>query len=121
MLNKESKIYRNKNNWIVIATEYFELRIKIIFCGNNIVKHNEMLKYYINMDLEYRYLDFACYSFQVKINIKFKNILNNKIEINSWLDSLLDNLEEYIDEDAFLRKINWNTIMTLIEYEKKIK
>ena len=55
------------------------------------------------------------YQFNLDIEVKFNQLsllIGKGWEYYSWLDSLIEQLEGYVDDERFLKDIGWATVYT---------
>lgn len=105
---------------IIIETSKFKLTLAIIFEGTGYVTPRNFEKYYLALD------DFENFSeFKVKFNadVKFKllsTITKSNWDYHSWLDGYFEKIEREMSGDAFFKKINWETVATMIQCGEKM-
>lgn len=119
VLPKESKVSRINDHTIRITTNKFELDIAVNFSGSNTVLPRYFEKYYLLID---KFSDSSTYKVDVSINVhfKFSSFFSKKQwDYHAWIDSFLISLNECMSEELFFKKINWETVLTIIQCNKK--
>lgn len=113
-LPRKSKLRRHAKN-ISIETNRFVLKIIIKFDGTRTNLPSKFERSYLKCtDI----LEINCYSVDINIRVKFKFITMISLSgwhYYSWIDSFLRSLEEDVSKEFFFEKINWETIMTILE------
>lgn len=111
-LPKDSSLERTANGAIKISTKVFELNINPRFEGFGSVWPRKFEQLYLGLD---RFDEDHTYQFNLDIEIKFNQLsllMGNGWEYYGWIDSLLDKLEEYNDDEKFIENIGWKTVYT---------
>lgn len=114
-LPKGSRLKRLDKNTILIDMKSFTIKIACLFEGYNTYIDSWIHEYYIGLhNNEFQYSD---HMFEINIDVKWK--LKALLYINDWkyydwIDAFIDKLYDYADNEAFLEKINWNSVKTYL-------
>ncbi len=111
-------IVQKKDNEIIIKTRRFTLNMNVLFDGCNTSLPEGFLEHFLSIEGFYNFLSNVIYSVNIKISVKFK--LSSIFspygwEDYNWIDSFLDRLNNDISKDEFFKRINWNTVYTIIK------
>jgi hypothetical protein len=119
ILPNRSKIKRINKNQIVIDTNLLSLSVSCLFGGFGTVLERGFHKYYLGIEGGYpKYND---YEFNVEISIKFKLrslFFSEKWKYYMWADDFIEKLTEYLSQELFFERINWDTVYTILQCEK---
>lgn len=122
ILPEKSKVTRRNKNEIIIETPILTLTLTSLFGGFSTVLRSGFTKYYLGLTNAQR-RSFHEYQFNVEVSIRFKLkslfLKDNKVYY-SWIDSFLDEIGEYIGQDEFFERINWDTVYTTIRCTNNI-
>ena len=122
VLPKKSKFLRKSKNEIIIDTPVVSIAINCDFDGTNTYIDSDFRKYYMGIQ-NYHYNDYDDYYFEVSVSTKFKKraLFSKKKDVYyAWIDSFIDSLSDFLDEDTFYKNINWETVNTMIICKKNI-
>lgn len=120
LLPKDSQISRVDANSIVIRMPMFNIYIGCYFYGINANLPKGFSKYYLKIK-DY----FTCYStmgFDIEVQVDFKAryyFSESGWKYHEWVDKFIENIENYASSDLFFKKINWDTVYTIIKCGKK--
>lgn len=114
VLPKKSKVTRINENQIEIKTRMFAMILSVGFDGTNTVLPREFEKYYLLRD---EFSDTVVYKIHIDVSIKFN--FNSIFSMKSWIyyrwiDSFLKTLDDNISKENFFKKINWDSVQTII-------
>jgi len=114
-LPKNSILRKPKDNVVTIETDKMSISITTEFQGYNTSLPDEFVKSYLKIDNEIETISEFQIQIIIDVNMKIKSLFTNRgWEYYLWIDSFLENLDNYLSEDAFFERINWNTVKTLI-------
>jgi hypothetical protein len=119
VLPKKTQISKKDDGSILIDMKNFSLELKVIFGGFSAVVEKEFYENYLG--IKKNSLDeYKEYEFQVNIRIKYKlnSFFLRKWEEYNWLDSVINQLIEYISGNNFYSKINWDTVKAILKGAK---
>lgn len=119
-LPKNTKIYKNYKNQIIIENKLYKITIEWLFDYYGGIIDNEFFEYIIKKNRDWDKDDDFC--FNLNIDIKFKPFfVFNKYKQRHYeiLDLIVENLIEYFDYDNYLEKINWHLVKTICKYNKR--
>ncbi len=115
VLPKSSKVSRKSKNELKIDTPIFTLTIACLFGGFSTNLKPGFSKYYLGIIKDRN--DYHNYEFNVEITIKFKIhalFSRDKETYFLWMDSLIDEISDYMSKDKFFNKIGWDKVYTMI-------
>lgn len=118
---KGSKVFREKDDTIVIDTKLFIVKYKIVFDGFSTVVERDFYKYYLH---ETEYQEFHDWKYIVEFNVKYKISSLLKLwdwKYYNWLDEYLVKLANYCDIDTFYKNIGWEKSKTILRILKTPK
>lgn len=119
-LPKGTKIYKDKNNTIVINTKLFILKIEYLYGGFSTVLDNEFYEYYLGKTFD---TTLNTYEFNINLSVKYKWTSILKLydwKYYNWLDEYVYKLQHYCNKNTFLNDIGWNQIKSGIQIYKNI-
>jgi len=125
ILPKESKITKPNANEIIVETDILRLFIKTDFRGMNTFIPTDFIKNYLDLEFSQDYLntrrEFSI-PITIKVNMKLKSLfLKSGLEYYEWVDSFIEEIEDYLSEDAFFDKIKWKSIQATLICMKNLK
>ena len=103
-LPPNSKITRNSKGYLVITNPIFELTIMPKYAGFSMFLPFELIKPEEGDSL-------SPFTFPLKLHIRISSrafLTNESMEIYSWLDSLVDMLQNYISTDKLQERLDVN-------------
>lgn len=112
-LPKDSKVTRLDDK-IIISTRMFTIEISIKIPGFISLLPSLFERSYLGLN---KISDFESYEFYVELSFKFKKrfvFSATNWSYYKWAMIYIDNLDEYLSKEHFFKKINWNTIRTLL-------
>lgn len=119
VLPLNSKLKKPTDSAIEIDTQRLKISMDIHFdgCNNSLPRGFE--QYYLGID-DNNLLRFD--AFEVKINISVDMKLRSLFsrlgwEYYYWIDSFLDDIDYYVSQDVFFKRINWESVLTVIHCE----
>ena len=118
---KGSKVFREKDDTIVIDTKLFTVKYKIVFDGFSTVVERDFYKYYLH---ETEYQGFHDWKYIVEFDVKYKISSLLKLwdwKYYNWLDEYLVKLANYYDVDTFYKNIGWEKSKTILRILKTPK
>jgi hypothetical protein len=117
VLPKNCSIKKSNENEILIETDKLKLFIKTNFQGMNTFLPPEFTKNYLNLDMGLIKTETRAYLICVDILIEMKLITlfsQRGWEYYEWVDSFVEDLDEYLSKDTFFETINWETVRTIL-------
>lgn len=105
---------------IIIETSKFKLTLAINFEGTGYVTPRNFEKHYLGLE---SFEDFAEFEIKFNADVKFKllsTIRKSNWDYHSWLDGYFETMESEMSGDGFFRKINWETVATMIQCGRKM-
>lgn len=117
VLPKNSELRRLDKNCLEINTNRFVLNITIEFFGNETSLPFEFHKYVL--DFHGSRLHTKTYDIKIGIKLTFKPIsfvTARGWNYYYWADSFLKNLRESFGRDAYFKKIEWESSVTILNY-----
>ncbi|WP_374017672.1 hypothetical protein ABU162_26685 [Paenibacillus thiaminolyticus] len=119
-LPSKSNVLRKGIKNILIRTKRFNIELDIDFDGSVTNLPRKFAKLYLKSD---NFLELNCFSVDIEIQVKFK--LSSIFSLSGWhyykwIDSFLKSLEEGTSKDVYFNKINWETVLTLVETNENI-
>lgn len=120
-LPSKSTVLRKGKNNIQIRTKRFNIEFDITFDGSITNLPRKFEKLYLKSE---NFLELNSFSLEIEIQVKFKLLSIFYLSgwnYYKWIDSFLKSLEEGISKDVYFNKINWDTVLTLIESNENIK
>lgn len=118
---KGSKVFREKDDTIVIDTKLFTLKYKVIFDGFTTVVENDFYRYYLH---EINCRGFHDWKYFIEIDVKYKYTALLKLwdwKYYNWLDEYLVKLSNYCDIESFYKNIGWEESKTILRILKTPK
>lgn len=106
ILPKGTTITRKSKNSIGIDTKLFELTIEYCFNGCSAAISDDFTTFYVG-----EFEPSKSYLFSINISLRYKwtsvfSPINWKYY--EWIDEYINQLEDFCDKDAFLRRIGWD-------------
>lgn len=115
VLPKGAKVSRNNNGAVVIDTSKFKLTISIRFDGTGYVSPRNFERYYLGLDSFEKYREFGI-EFKAEVEFKlFRSLRKTDWDYHAWLDSYFETIEREMSGELFFKKINWETVATMIQ------
>lgn len=111
-LPEGSSLKRAESGAIILSTKVFELSLNPRFEGFSSVWPSDFEKLYIGIN---DWSSLRSYQFNLDVEVKFNQLsllIGRGWEYYSWLDSLIEQLEGYVDDEKFLKDIGWATVYT---------
>jgi len=100
---------------IIIETSKFKLTLEIVFNGFCFVTPRNFERYYLGLE---RLDDFTEFEVEFNAGVEFKLLSiigKSNWDYHSWLDGYFEKMEREMSGDDFFKKINWETVATLIQ------
>jgi hypothetical protein len=113
ILPKNCILKKPKDNIIVIESDKMTISIMCDFKGIGTNLPFDFEELFLKMDFSF----LSAFQIQIILDADMKNISlfsKNGLEYYRWLDSFLEDLDEYLTQDTYFEKINWNTARTII-------
>jgi len=123
ILPHRSRIKRINKNKIVIDTNMLSLTISCLFGGFGTNLKRGFRKFYLGIKEENE-LEFNDYQFNVRISIKFKLrslSLSDNWKYYMWADDFIEELTNYLSQDSFFHRVNWDTVYSILRCEQLLK
>jgi hypothetical protein len=121
ILPENSIIKKPKENEIIIETDKFNLLIRIDFQGVSINMPFEFHKYYLNFKGSFKDKTDFFIKIEIQIEIKLISFFSRSgWNYYQWIDSFLEDLDQYLSQDVFFERINWKTAYTILRSKKNI-
>lgn len=120
ILPEGSIIKRPHDYEVEIETKKLKMRLAAHFNGSIAAIDHEFLYYYlgfVNLFDIFTYQIFIDISISVKLGALFTSA---GWDYYHWVDSFLEEIEQSISQDAFFKRINWETTLTLLQCEKPL-
>ncbi len=111
---KNAKMYKKKNNMLIIKSNYFKMKIKWGLeygcCASDSEFYNYFLKDVINKweDNEFNYF--------IDINVKYKIpilLLKKFDQYYLWIDDIIERITNFFDYNECLKQNNWNLLKNI--------
>ncbi|WP_029652248.1 hypothetical protein [Marinobacter daepoensis] len=119
VLPKGAKVTR-ENGAIVIDTSKFKLSISIRFNGTGYNTPINFEKYYLGLESFKKYRVFGV-EFRAEVEFKlFSSLRKSNWDYHAWLDSYFETIERELSGEYYFRKINWETVTTMIQCGQKM-
>lgn len=114
VLPKGAEVSRH-NGAVVIETSKFKLAISVRFDGTGYVSPRNFEKYYLGLETFEKYREFGI-EFNAEVEFKlFSSFRKKDWDYHAWLDSYFDRIERDMSGESFFKKINWETVATMIQ------
>jgi hypothetical protein len=120
VLPKGSTIKRPHDYEIEIETRKLKIRLATCFNGSIAALDNEFMYYYLGYA---NLFDIFTYQILIDIHISVKLgalFTSSGWEYYHWIDSFLEEIEQAVSQDAFFKRINWETTLTHLQCEKRL-
>ncbi len=121
VLPTRSAVRRPEDNKVEIETKKLKMTISIRFEGFTTVLPRGFERYYLGIR---NWQDNAEYKLRIDIQVLMKlGALFSRAgwEYYYWVDSFLDKIEDRVSEDAFFKRLDWESVLTLLQCLKRIE
>lgn len=119
-LPKGTKLYKDKNNAIVINTKLFTLKIEYLYGGFSTLLDKHFYEFYIGKKSDAK---LNTYEFNINISVKYKWNSVFKLfdwKYYNWLDEYVYELQHYCNKETYLNDIGWPYIKSGIHVYNNI-
>jgi len=118
ILPKNCTIKKDKNDYIVLESRYFKIRIKLFYSTFTTFVPTDFKKYYLGLESNSQ-IDVPMIICDINMKLKLWSLFSYRGWKNyQWIDNLIQSLRENIDKKHFMNKINWSTALFLIKVFK---
>jgi len=117
VLPKESIVRRTDTNTIEIETKKFRMSIEVDFDGVLATTPDGFEQYYLGFSKEDSFERFTIYRVNINIQVSMKwGALFTWLgrEYYRWVDSLMYSMEQDVSQDAFFKRIDWESAFTVL-------
>ena len=122
VLPEKSKIYRKNKNEIAIETPLLKITITCLFGGFGTVLPSGFHHYYLGINDSMRNYNDYQFHVEVVVNFKTKALFSKEKETYyAWIDSFLDMLANYMGKEEFFKRINWDSVYTMIRCNRNLE
>ena len=114
-----SRVSRGDEAELIIETPILTLRMGATFDGFNENIPPGFVEHYMGIDDHHGFGEFFKICFEVSVRWKRRAFFSNKAwEYHGWAESFMQRIEDKVSKEAFFTRIQWPTILALLETQK---